>query len=264
MIYSESSPTHSYDEILKRQIEEGKKQLDRTGKGLFISSLSAGLDIGFGPLLMVAALTFAGGVYSSATMNILLGMLYPIGFIIVVLSRADLFTELDARAVFPVIGDKTSLPRLLRLWGYVIVGNIIGGFIFSALAVYVGTTYGIVEPSSFVELAATYTARTTWQLFLGAIMAGWLMGLVAWLTAAAKSTFSVIFFVWLCTFTIAVLHFPHSIAGNVEVLMGVLAGDGISWADYGRFIVAAVIGNAIGGSVFVAALKYGGKNWSND
>lgn len=251
---------NTYEHILNRQIEEGEEQLERRGKGLFFSSLSAGLDIGFGPLLMVTALTFASGVYSQPTIKILLAALYPVGFIFVVISRVDLFTELDARAAFPIIDKFSSLPRLFRLWGYVILGNLIGGFIFSALAVYIGQSYGIVETSSFIELASVYTDRSMWQLFLGAIMAGWLMGLVAWLTVAARNTISAIFFVWLCTFSIALLHFPHSIAGNVEVLMGVLVEGPVSWLDYARFILVALVGNAIGGVFFVAVLKYGGMN----
>ncbi len=249
----------SYEDILHSQIKEGEKQLDRKGKGLFFSSLSAGLDIGFGPFLMAAVLTFASGVYSEASIDFLLAALYPVGFIFVVISRTDLYTELDARAVFPVLNNLSSLSRLIRLWAYVIIGNLIGGFLFSAMAVYIGIQYGIVEPQAFAHLANVYTERTTWQLFMGAIFAGWLMGLVAWLVVAARTTISAIFFVWLCTFTIALLHLPHSIAGNVEVAMGLFVDPAVSIFDYGRFLIASLIGNAIGAIIFAAILKFAGR-----
>ncbi len=248
-----------YTDVLTRQIVEGRKQLERTARGLLASSLSAGLDIGFGPLLMAAALTLAGGAggaYNALTMDLLLANLYTVGFIFVVLSGTDLYTELDARAVFPVLDGRSSVRSLLRLWALVIAGNLVGGFVFSALAVYVGGAYGIVVASAFAELARVYTERTTWELFLGAVVAGWLMGLVAWLTASARGTLSCIFFVWLCTFSIALLHLPHSIAGNVEVAMGLLTDPAVAWFDYGRFLLASLVGNAVGGVVFVAILKF--------
>jgi formate/nitrite transporter FocA (FNT family) len=33
----------------------------------------------------------------------------------------------------------------------------------------------------------------------------------------------------------------------------------VTWFDWGRFLVASIIGNAIGGVVFVALLTYGGQ-----
>ncbi|HET6527475.1 MAG TPA: formate/nitrite transporter family protein, partial [Balneolaceae bacterium] len=67
------------------------------------------------------------------------------------------------------------------------------------------------------------------------------------------------FFVWLCTFTIALLHLPHSIAGNVEVAMGLFVDPAVSLLDYVRFLAAALVGNAIGGVVFAAILKFAGR-----
>ncbi len=253
-----------YEDVLARQIEEGQKQLERTARGLLASSLSAGLDIGFGPLLMAAALTLTGGAYGALTTDLLLANLYTVGFIFVVLSGTDLYTELDTRAVFPVLDGRSSVVSLLRLWALVIAGNLVGGFAFAALAVHVGGAYGIVATSAFAELAHVYTERTTWALFLGAIVAGWLMGLVAWLTASSRGTLGCIFFVWLCTFSIALLHLPHSIAGNVEVAMGLLTGPAVTVLDYGRFLLASLVGNAVGGVVFVALLKFAARTHGAD
>jgi formate/nitrite transporter FocA (FNT family) len=63
--------------------------------------------------------------------------------------------------------------------------------------------------------------------------------------------------IFVVTATIGLLHLPHSIAGNVEVLFGLLVSPAISLLDYLAFLVLATIGNAVGGAVFVALLKYG-------
>ena len=62
-----SDDQKSYQEILQREIEEGLNQLNRPPSGLALSAVSAGLDIGFGPLLMAVALTLVGGTWSEGT-----------------------------------------------------------------------------------------------------------------------------------------------------------------------------------------------------
>jgi formate/nitrite transporter FocA (FNT family) len=57
--------------------------------------------------------------------------------------------------------------------------------------------------------------------------------------------------------TIGILHLPHSIAGNVEVLFGLFTSSAVSLSDYLAFQLLATIGNAVGGAIFVAVLKYG-------
>ena len=47
------------------------------------------------------------------------------------------------------------------------------------------------------------------------------------------------------------------VAGAVEVLAGAFAAQGVGAADVGRFLLWTTLGNAVGGSVFVALIKYG-------
>ena len=51
-------------------------------------------------------------------------------------------------------------------------------------------------------------------------------------------------------------HLHHSIAGTVEVLVGVFANQGVSMGDFVHFLVWTTLGNALGGVFFVALLKY--------
>jgi formate/nitrite transporter FocA (FNT family) len=48
----------------------------------------------------------------------------------------------------------------------------------------------------------------------------------------------------------------HCIVGSIEVFAGLITSDDITLTDYLRFQFWATIGNAIGGSVFVAVLKF--------
>ena len=252
---TETPQQTTYGEILALQITRGQQELDRRSDGLLLSALAAGLDMGFGPLLMAVMLTIASGVYAQPLTDILLANLYSIGFIIIVLGRSELFTEHTALAVFPVLDGRGSLRDLGRLWGLVFIGNVVGSAIFAGFAVSFAPSH-LVDPAAFTALAMTYTTQSAWPLFAGALLAGWLMGLLTWLIAAAQDTLGRVFFVWLITASISFAHFPHCIAGTVEVLMGMFVSPAITPLDYGRFLLFSVVGNAIGGTVFVAVLRY--------
>ncbi|GGN89062.1 MULTISPECIES: formate/nitrite transporter family protein [Haloarcula] len=246
------------EDILDIQIERGLSELRRPVTGLSLSALSAGLDIGFGPLLMAVVLTSAGvSGTGDLPKELLLGLAYGVGFILVVLGRSELFTEHTTLAVLPVLDDQAGVARLGRLWGTVYASNIVGAVLFAWFAVAIGPAVGVVEPATFVELAKTYTEQSPAVLVGAGIMAGWLMGLLSWLVAAADSTVSRMLIVWLIAASIGFAHLPHCIAGSVEVVAGVIVAPEMTVLDYGRFLVFSTVGNTIGGVVFVALLKYG-------
>lgn len=244
-------------DILARQIRSGLNELQRPADGLLLSALSAGLDIGFGPLFMGIVLTFTAGVYDPATQRLLVANAYAIGFVFVVLGRSELFTEHTTLAVLPVLDGRSTFASLARLWGLVYVGNVVGASIFAAAMVWLAPAYGIINYGVFAELAAPLLHHSAPVVFAGAVLAGWLMGLLSWLVAGADGTIARFAVVWLVTAAIGLAHLPHSIAGTVEVLAGVLTSDAYPLVAYLRFLVVATAGNIVGGVVFVALLKYG-------
>ncbi len=246
------------EDILDIQIRRGLSELERPTTGLSLSALSAGLDIGFGPLLMAVILTTAGVAGTGElTKQLLLAIAYGVGFILVVLGRSELFTEHTTLAVLPVLDGRASVARLARLWSIVYVTNLAGAVVFGALIVTVGPSVGVVEPSAIVELARIYTDQPTLGLLGGGVLAGWLMGLLSWLVAGADSTISRMMVVWLIAAAIGIAHLPHCIAGTVEVVAGVFISPTLGPMAFARFLVISTVGNAVGGTVFVALLKYG-------
>jgi len=73
-----------YREILLQEIEHGLRELSRPASGLFISGLSAGLDIGFGALLMAVNLTLSKGVLAAPVVDMITASMYSVGFILVI------------------------------------------------------------------------------------------------------------------------------------------------------------------------------------
>jgi len=247
----------SYESILAQQIDSAVGEFQRSSEGLFLSALSAGLDLGFGPLLIAAMVTLTSGVYSEPLVEILSANMYTIGFLFVVLGRTELFTEHTTLAVLPVLDRLASIRDLGRLWGIVYAGNVVGGTIFAGVMVAIGPAFGIFEVGALGTITKPFVTHSPGALFGGAILAGWLMGLLSWLVIAARDTISRVFFVWLITFVIGFAHLPHSIAGNIEMLAALLGTGTVGPLAYVRFLLIVTIGNAIGGIVFVALLKYG-------
>lgn len=243
-------------DILARQIRSGLNELERPADGLLLSGLSAGLDIGFGPLFMATVLALTAGVYDEATRTLLVSNAYALGFVFVVLGRSELFTEHTTLAVLPVLDRRASLSSLLRLWGLVYAGNLVGATIFAVAMWWLAPAYGIADAGVLVELARPLLDHGAFATFMGALLAGWLMGLLSWLVAAADGTLARLAVVWLIAAAIGLAHLPHSIAGTVEVLAGVLVAH-VEPFVFLRFLAVSTLGNAVGGVVFVALLKYG-------
>jgi formate/nitrite transporter FocA (FNT family) len=245
-----------YRQILIEEITEGQHELERPGLGLFLSAISAGLDIGFSLFLMAVMKTLLGTQFPPLVSRILVGNMYAVGFIFVVLGRSELFTEHTTLAILPLLGGRSTILSVGRLWGIVYIGNILGSAAFAALAVIVGPSIHVIDPAAFGEIAHNVTDHPALPIFLSAIFAAWLMGLMSWLVTASRDTVSQIIIVWIIAASIGLAQLHHAIVGSVEVLAGVFSGQGVTMADYGHFLLFTTLGNAVGGTVFVGLLKY--------
>ncbi len=87
------------------------------------------------------------------------------------------------------------------------------------------------------------------------VYGGWLIALMVWLLPAARAArfFVVVTVTWL----VGAAELSHVIAGSVEVLYLVAAGDVGVARFVGGFLVPAFLGNSLGGVALVAALNHG-------
>jgi len=253
---SRSGKPKEVGEILEEQLETSLKEFNRSNKGLFMSAFTAGLEIGFSILLMGTVMTKFGSKLDPETLHFYLGLCYPLGFIFVIIGRSELFTEHTALAILPVLSGKVKIKDLFILWGIVYGGNILGGFLFSLLNVKIAPAIGIISQASFHDLAYKLIDYDSWIIFLSALLAGWMMGLLGWLVTSSQETISRILVIILVTFTIGFAGLHHCIVGSIEMLSGMLASSDITLGDYLRFQSWTTLGNSVGGAVFVAILKY--------
>lgn len=232
---------------------EGEGELNRPSAQLAWSGLAAGLAMGFSFLTEGLLAHYLPDAQWS---TIISKFGYSIGFLIVVLGRQQLFTETPVIAVLPVLNARRLhyLMQMLRLWGVVLVTNMVGTFIF-AWVLFSTDLMGAAEHIKFKELSEKPFADSFGTTLLGAIFAGWLIALMVWLLPFAETARVMVIVV--LTYIIGLAGFPHIVAGAVEAYYGVMAGVA-GWSEaLLRFFLPALLGNVLGGVVLVAALNYG-------
>jgi len=243
------------DDVLVVSIAEGLEQLNRPALSLALSSVAAGLILGFSALSVgVATAAILPLGLSPLLTRIFVAVGYPLGFVICLMSGAELFTEHTATAVYPVLDRKAPPLRLLRLWWIVAAGNLVGAVVSAGLLKLAEPVIGARE--GYVEVAAHLAAPAVLPLLVSALLAGWLMALGAWLILATPPTVSQIVSIYIVTFLIGLGGLHHSIAGAVEIFTAAFMSPEISVVDCVRVIGLALVGNLLGGSLFVAVLNY--------
>lgn len=242
------------DDILEKAISEGEEQMSRSAMSLFLSASAAGLIISF-TVMAVAIFTTLTNDFEPTTQRVLTALVYPLGFVLCILSRTQLFTEHTATAVYPILDGRFPVKRLFSLWLIIISGNLLGGLVSSQLLVQADTVIHASE--GYIKIAEHLLAYDSKSLIISAILAGWLMALAAWITLSTPSTLSQIVIIYIVTFIIGIGGLHHSIAGSVEMFVGYFISDNYSVNDVLYFVSHALIGNLVGGSIFVALLNYG-------
>ncbi len=240
------------NDTLELAIEEGLEQYDRTNFSLFMSSIAAGLILGFTAMLVAIAHTAS---FEVPILNrLIVACLYPLGFIICILSGTQLFTEHTATAFYPFLDKKFKLKSLLVLWGIIILGNIVGTFISSIMLYH--ADYIIHGKEGFLITYNHLLEFDFFQVFYSAILAGWLMAQGGWLVLSTTLNLIKVVCIFIVTFIIGFAGFHHSIAGSAEIFSGLLFSSDPEYLKSVVFIVAALAGNLVGGIIFVALLNY--------
>lgn len=247
---------HSYSDILSSVIYEGEAMFKIKNKAIFLSAIIAGLEIGFSYFLVCTLYVLLGGSLHETTVIKLFGVVYPVGFILVILGKSALFTEQTSLLALPVLNGQRSVLELLRVWSFVIFGNVIGGILFVFFIGTIGPKLHLFTTDTMVNVGAHVLNYDDWVIFLSAVTAGWLMGLLTWLLNSTHNTLPRIVIIFLITGVIGFLGLHHSIVGNIEVFGAFVHSVDISFWDYLKFLLLALIGNAVGGAIVVGLFKY--------
>lgn len=240
-------------EIFAVAAQTGEDELKRSSSGLALSGLAAGLGMGLTGLGSASILAALGNDGPHA--RLLASLMYPIGFIVVIVGRAQLFTE---NTLFPVIlalDRRRHVRNTLRLWAVVFVANVLGALLFAALVMKTSALSGSLR-AALTTLGEHTVEGSFGHIFWSGVIGGWIIALMAWLVSAARLTLGQIILVYIMTFIVGAAHLAHCIAGSGEALSAVLSGH-VASGTYLMWLLGATLGNTVGGVLMVSLLNYG-------
>lgn len=247
----------SAQDIYEQVANNARQELGRSSVALAISGLAGGIFMGLSGLgngIVIALLTATGAEPSNATLFIA-KMFYPLGFIVVILGRSQLFTENTLYPVALVLSEKKHFWNTARLWAVVLVSNVLGALVFAAL---VGRTNALrpdmVQAIAHLGLEAIHHPSSS--IFWSAVMGGWIIATVAWLVSASHSITGSVMIIWMLAFVVGLGNFAHCIAASSEILTTVFTGQA-PWISFPQWLLPAVAGNICGGVGMVTLLEYG-------
>lgn len=232
--------------------QDGEKELERDAMALLWSAIAAGLSMG--------ASFLAKGIFHVQFEGIPGGFVlenlgYTFGFIIVIMARQQLFTENTVTAVLPFMHNPTwgNGGLLMRLWGVVLLGNLIGTAIVAWAFGYM-PVFDDPTRDAFVKIGMDVMKNTPLEMFANAIISGWLIATMVWMFPSAGSAKIVV--IILMTWLIALGDTTHIVVGAVEIFYLVFTGS-LHWSEFlWPFALPTLAGNICGGTFIFALLSH--------
>ena len=236
-------------EIIRQQ---GDQELERSIAALFWSALAAGLTMG---LSLMAMGLLNSRLPSAEGFKVIASFGYCAGFLAVILSRQQLFTENTLTAVLPIMSKPTlkNVGRLLRLWTVVLVGNLMGTLLVAYVMLHL-PIFDTQTDKAFLEIGRKVMENDASQMFAKGIISGWMIATMVWMIPSMES--AKMWIIILITYLMALGDFTHIVVGTAEVSYLVFAGE-LAWKDFWLIFAGPTLaGNIIGGSFIFALISH--------
>lgn len=262
------------DKMAEQAEDAGIKKANRSFSKTFVLAILAGAFIAFGAIF--ATTVTADVILSPGFTNLLGGITFSLGLILVIVGGAELFTG-NNLIVMAWANKKIKTIQVLRNWSIVFFGNFIGSLSITILMFY---SLQYTSGTGNIGARALSIAEAKCSLgFIQAIILGifcnTLVCLAVWLCYSAKTTGGKILAILFPITAFVAAGFEHSIANMYFIPKALLIksfANGEFWASinatpemyenlsWGNFIInnliPVTIGNIIGGAVLVGLVYW--------
>jgi formate transporter len=273
-------------EMARKAEDSGVRKARMDVASLLILAGLAGAFIALGAIFSLTA-TAGSMTVTSATGDVtqvalpygvtrlLGGLAFSLGLILVVIAGAELFTG-NVLLVMAWASRRITMAAVLRNWGIVFVGNLVGSLGIVALAFVSGwyRTGGGAVGVAALALAQGKVEHTFIEALAGGILCNALVCLAVWLTYSARTTTDRILAIVPPIAAFVAAGFEHSVANMFFLPMAMairLLAPASFWTaagvkpeayadiDLGSIaanLVPVTIGNVIGGAAIVAGVYW--------
>jgi formate transporter len=241
----------------------------------FVLAVLAGAFIALGAMFATIVTAGAGDVPFGLA-RLAAGVVFCLGLLLVVVAGAELFTG-NNLIVMAWADRRITLGRLLRNWGIVYAGNLVGAAA-TALLVVAARQYefgGGAVGLNALAIADTKASLGWGQAVALGILCNALVCLAVWLSYGARSLTDKFFAILLPISAFVAAGFEHSVANMYFLPVGLFvksAADGSFWqttgasaSDYGALtwgnaafnnLLPVTLGNIFGGAVMVGLVYW--------
>ncbi len=238
------------DVVLENMIQAGTNKAKLPIKDLLIRGFLSGALLGF-------ATTLAFTATIQTRMGIVGALIFPVGFVMIVLLGLELVTGNFALVPLAVREERVTFAELVSNWGWVFLGNLIGGMFYALLF-----TLTLPADSEMAkQIMGVAEAKTIGYAKLGfygmpvvfskAILCNWMVTLGVVMALTSQSTIGKIAAMWLPILTFFAQGFEHSVVNMFVIPAGMIMGAHVSVAEWWLWNqVPVTVGNVVGGLVF--------------
>jgi formate transporter len=248
-------------DLVQDVVELAKKKSELSIRDMLIRGILAGAFLGYATSLVFVVL-------SQGLAPIVGAILFPVGFVILVLLGLELVTGNFALLPAGVMAGKVRLTKLLRNWAWVYLGNLIGSLLFAALFYLAITNWRTGNGGAVADLLKQAAQKKTlaymalgpsgWGTALvKAVLCNWMVTIGAVLALASRSTIGKIAAMWLPIMTFFALGFEHSVVNMFLIPSGMMLGAPISIAQALLWnLLPVTIGNLLAGALLTGMALY--------
>jgi len=248
-------------ELLETALSAASKKAELSVRDMLIRGFLAGSILAY-------ATSLAFVVTTQGLAPIVGAILFPVGFVMLVLLGLELATGNFALLPAGMAAGKVSFSKLLRNWLWVYTGNLAGSLFYALLFYLVVTNCATGSSGALGELFKTAAQKKTlaymalgvrgWETaFLKGILCNWMVTLGAVLALASRSTLGKIVAMWLPILIFFAQGYEHSIVNMFVIPAGKLFGAPISlyqWWVWNQ--IPVTLGNIVSGVLLTGLALY--------
>jgi formate/nitrite transporter len=248
-------------EIVGNMVQAGITKAALGPFDLLVRGALSGALLGFATSLAITATTQTGQPIVGA-------VIFPVGFVMIVLLGLELVTGSFALVPLAVLRGRASLGTMLTNWIWVFIGNLIGSVFYAGLLAIALTMAGQVEPAgvavSIIKIAeaktlgyAHFGAAGVLTVFVKALLCNWMVCLGVVMALSSTSMIGRIAGAWMPILVFFAQGYEHSVVNMFVIPAGMMMGAKVSLADWWIWNqVPVTLGNIVGGLLFTGLALY--------
>lgn len=242
-------------DIMSDAVKAAEKKASLPAPDLVIRGALSGAFLGYATSLALVAV-------SQGLPAIVGALIFPVGFVMLVLLGLELATGNFALLPAAWMEGRIGTGAMLRNWGWVYLGNLFGSCVYAILFYAAVTGFGSANGGALGDLVRQTAVKKTvayatmgaagWSTALvRAMLCNWMVTVGTMLAFASRSTAGKVIAMWLPITTFFAHGYEHSVVNMFVIPAGMLLNAPVSMAQWWIWNqIPVTLGNWLAGALF--------------